>query len=100
MESLVGSLRRLQQRLQEADIPSAVIEGVAIALLGEPRVTRDVDLKRCSRAVKANTRFLHRSTTCILPPGAYGHGALGVAARSRGRGRISAQRIGLRGILA
>jgi len=45
MESLVRSIRRLQQRLHEADIPSIVIGGVAIALWGEPRVTRDVDLK-------------------------------------------------------
>lgn len=45
MESLVRSIRRLQQRLQEADIPSVVIGGVASALWGEPRVTRDVDLK-------------------------------------------------------
>ena len=45
MESLVRSVRRLQQRLLEADIPSVVIGGVAVALWGEPRVTRDVDLK-------------------------------------------------------
>lgn len=45
MGSLVRSIRRLQQRLQEADIPSMVIGGVAVALWGEPRVTRDVDLK-------------------------------------------------------
>ena len=45
MESLVRSIRRLQERLQEADIPSMVIGGVAVALWGEPRVTRDVDLK-------------------------------------------------------
>jgi hypothetical protein len=45
MDSLVRSIRRLQQRLREADIPSIVIEGVAVALWGEPRVTRDVDLK-------------------------------------------------------
>jgi hypothetical protein len=45
MENLVRSIRRLQQRLQEADIPSIVIGGVAAALWGEPRVTRDVDLK-------------------------------------------------------
>lgn len=45
MESLVRSIQRLQQRLQEADIPSVVIGGVASALWGEPRVTRDVDLK-------------------------------------------------------
>jgi hypothetical protein len=45
MESLVRSVRRLQQRLLEADIPSVLIGGVAVALWGEPRVTRDVDLK-------------------------------------------------------
>lgn len=45
MESLVCSIRTLQQRLQEAEIPSIVIGGVAVALWGEPRVTRDVDLK-------------------------------------------------------
>jgi hypothetical protein len=42
MESLVRSIRTLQRRLQEADIPSIVIGGVAIALWGEPRVTRDI----------------------------------------------------------
>ena len=45
MESLDRSVRRLQQRLLEADIPSVVIGGVAVALWGEPRVTRVVDLK-------------------------------------------------------
>lgn len=32
-------------RLLEADIPSIVIGGLAVAAWGEPRVTRDVDLK-------------------------------------------------------
>jgi hypothetical protein len=45
MESLVRSIQKLQQHLQEAEIPSIVIGGVASALWGEPRVTRDVDLK-------------------------------------------------------
>jgi hypothetical protein len=45
MESLVRSIQRLQLRLQKADISSVVIGGVASALWGEPRVTRDVDLK-------------------------------------------------------
>jgi len=45
MESLVRSIRRLQQRLLETDIPSIVIEGVAVALWGELRLTRDVDFK-------------------------------------------------------
>jgi hypothetical protein len=45
METLTQSIRNLQNRLQEADIPSIVIGGVAVAVWGEPRVTRDVDLK-------------------------------------------------------
>jgi hypothetical protein len=45
METLVRSIRNIQQHLQDADIPSIVIGGVAVALWGEPRVTRDVDLK-------------------------------------------------------
>jgi hypothetical protein len=45
MEKLVRSIQRLQRRLQEADIPSIVIGGVAVALWGEPRVTRDIDFK-------------------------------------------------------
>ena len=44
MESLVQSIRSLQQRLQKADILSVVIGGAAVALWGEPRATRDVDL--------------------------------------------------------
>jgi hypothetical protein len=45
METLVRSIRNLQGHLQDADIPSIVIGGVAVALWGEPRVTRDVDFK-------------------------------------------------------
>lgn len=45
MENLLHSLRALQQRLSDAGIPSIVIGGVAVAVWGEPRVTRDVDLK-------------------------------------------------------
>jgi hypothetical protein len=45
METLVQSIQKLQRRLRESDIPSIVIGGVAVALWGEPRVTRDVDLK-------------------------------------------------------
>jgi hypothetical protein len=45
METLVRSIRDIQRHLQDADIPSIVIGGVAVALWGEPRVTRDVDLK-------------------------------------------------------
>ncbi len=45
MERLFDSLVLLQGRLKEAGIPSAVIGGVALSVWGEPRVTRDVDLK-------------------------------------------------------
>ena len=45
MENLLQSVRALQQRLSDAGIPSIVIGGVAVAVWGEPRVTRDVDLK-------------------------------------------------------
>ena len=45
METLFRSIQTLQQRLNEAGIPSVVIGGVAVATWGNPRVTRDVDLK-------------------------------------------------------
>ncbi len=45
MENLLQSLRTLQQRLNDAGIPSIVIGGVAVAVWGEPRLTRDADMK-------------------------------------------------------
>jgi hypothetical protein len=45
VDNLVQSIKTLQQRLEAAGIPSVVIGGVAVAVWGEPRVTRDVDLK-------------------------------------------------------
>ena len=45
MENLLPSIVALQERLSDAGIPSVVIGGVAVAAWGEPRVTRDVDLK-------------------------------------------------------
>jgi hypothetical protein len=45
MDNLLQSIRALQQRLSDAGISSIVIGGVAVAAWGEPRVTRDVDLK-------------------------------------------------------
>ena len=45
MESLFRSLVNLQERLRQTGIPSAVIGGVAVGVWGEPRVTRDVDVK-------------------------------------------------------
>ncbi len=45
MENLYLSVLSLQKLLLEAAIPSIVIGGMAVAAWGEPRVTRDVDLK-------------------------------------------------------
>ncbi len=45
MDNLFQSIQVLQRRLSDADISSIVIGGVAVAVWGEPRVTRDVDLK-------------------------------------------------------
>jgi len=45
VENLFESLVALQDRLRWAGIPSAVIGGVAVGIWGEPRVTRDVDVK-------------------------------------------------------
>ena len=45
MENLLQSVVALQRHLSEAGIPSVVVGGVAVAAWGDPRVTRDVDLK-------------------------------------------------------
>ena len=45
METLFQSIFSLQTLLLEADIQSIVIGGMAVAVWGEPRLTRDVDLK-------------------------------------------------------
>lgn len=45
MDQLYTSVLKLQQRLASAGIPSAIIGGVAVGVWGDPRVTRDVDLK-------------------------------------------------------
>lgn len=45
MERLADSLQAVQDLLRTAGIESAAIGGLAVALWGEPRVTRDVDLK-------------------------------------------------------
>jgi hypothetical protein len=45
VENLFQSVLALQQRLNEEDILSVVIGGLAVATWGEPRLTRDVDLK-------------------------------------------------------
>ena len=45
LENLLQSVFLLQRRLTAAVVPSIVIGGVAVAAWGDPRVTRDVDLK-------------------------------------------------------
>jgi len=45
MEQLLRSVQTLQQRLCKAHIASVVVGGIAIGTWGEPRVTRDADLK-------------------------------------------------------
>jgi hypothetical protein len=45
MENLFQSIQVPQRRLNDAGLSSIVIGGVAVAVWGEPRVTRDVDLK-------------------------------------------------------
>ena len=45
MDNLFHTIQTIQERLLEANIPSIVIGGMAVAAWGEPRVTRDVDLK-------------------------------------------------------
>jgi len=45
MGNLYTSIQALQKRLAEADVPSIVIGGVAVGVWGDPRVTRDADLK-------------------------------------------------------
>jgi hypothetical protein len=45
MGNLYTSIQALQKRLADAGVPSIVIGGVAVGVWGDPRVTRDVDLK-------------------------------------------------------
>jgi hypothetical protein len=45
MENFFHSIQAIQKHLLAADIPSIVIGGMAVATWGEPRLTRDVDLK-------------------------------------------------------
>jgi hypothetical protein len=45
VEALFESIVTLQELLKQKDIDFAVIGGIAVGVWGEPRVTRDVDLK-------------------------------------------------------
>jgi hypothetical protein len=45
VDNLWQSVIQLQKRLREANISAAVVGGLAVAIWGEPRLTRDVDVK-------------------------------------------------------
>ena len=45
LENLIQSVIQIQNRLSDDNISSAVIGGLAVAVWGEPRLTRDVDIK-------------------------------------------------------
>ncbi len=62
MENLFRSIQALQKRLSDAGIPSIVIGGVAVAAWGDPRVTRDVDLK-----VSLGREEAHRLLAVLAP---------------------------------
>lgn len=49
MEQLFQSVATLQVRMEQAGIPSVVIGGLAVGAWGEPRLTRDADLKVLAR---------------------------------------------------
>jgi hypothetical protein len=45
VEELLKALVSLQERLESANVPSALIGGLAVGAWGDPRLTRDIDLK-------------------------------------------------------
>jgi hypothetical protein len=45
MEILFTPYLKLEKRLQDEGIPTIVIGGLAVGIWGEPRVTREIDLK-------------------------------------------------------
>ncbi|HSW32533.1 MAG TPA: nucleotidyl transferase AbiEii/AbiGii toxin family protein [Steroidobacteraceae bacterium] len=44
VDSLLGALEALMTAMKSADVPVVVVGGVAVALLGRPRFTRDIDV--------------------------------------------------------
>ncbi len=66
MERLFESIVALQERLRKAGIPSAVIGGLALSVWGEPRVTRDVDVKVLLRRDEAS-RLLEAIAADYVP---------------------------------
>jgi len=45
MQTLIQSAAQIQKRLDEAGVASAIIGGLAVSIWGEPRLTRDADLR-------------------------------------------------------
>jgi hypothetical protein len=45
MENLISAILTFQELFEKANLPSAVIGGLAVSVWGEPRLTRDVDVK-------------------------------------------------------
>lgn len=62
MESLYRAIQTLQKRLADAGIPSIVIGGIAVGIWGEPRATRDADLK-----IQLERRDAERLLTVLAP---------------------------------
>ena len=67
MENLFESLVSLEERLHRAGISCAVIGGVAVGVWGEPRVTRDVDVK----VLLGRNHTSRRCRKCCPPAGKY-----------------------------
>jgi len=69
MESYFRSIIELQEQLLKEGITSIVIGGVAVAAWGEPRVTRDVDLKIQLTRQDADRllKLLYTNFTMLLP---------------------------------
>ncbi len=69
MIDLFQSIQRLQDLLDSAGIPSIVIGGIAAAIWGEPRVTRDIDLKLLLRREESERllSLLASDYTTLLP---------------------------------
>lgn len=67
MQSLLQSTAKLQKILADAHIPSAVIGGLAVAIWGEPRLTRDADLKVLLERDRAQQliTLLSKNYTCV-----------------------------------
>lgn len=67
MKDLFESTSLIQARLAQSGILSAVIGGLAVAMWGEPRLTRDVDLKILLKREEAGrlVKLLKAAYSCI-----------------------------------